>query len=97
MSTWRGCGRASKRALRGLAHLRAASKSSRIYSQKNFGMQELEIRLGTQVKFIKRNQDKGLSIAAGKVETLTKYWSQRPQTCWQGYVPIFQKLFKGLA
>ncbi len=32
----------------------------------------VEIRLGTQVKFIKRNQDKGLSIAAGKVESFDK-------------------------
>ncbi len=32
----------------------------------------VEIRLGTQVKFIKRDQDKGLSIAAGTVESFDK-------------------------
>ncbi len=32
----------------------------------------VEIRLGTQVKFIKRDQDQGLSIAAGTVESFDK-------------------------
>jgi protoporphyrinogen oxidase len=32
----------------------------------------VEIRLGAQVKFIKRDQDKGLSIAAGTVESFDK-------------------------
>jgi protoporphyrinogen oxidase len=32
----------------------------------------VEIRFGTQVKFIKRNQDTSLSIAAGKVESFDK-------------------------
>jgi protoporphyrinogen oxidase len=32
----------------------------------------VEIRLGTQVRFIKRDQDKGLSIAAGTVESFDR-------------------------
>jgi len=72
MSTWRGCGRASKRATTRLGTFEGGfQKFSDLFAEK-LRDAGVEIRLGTQVKFIKRNQDKGLSIAAGKVETFDK-------------------------